>query len=239
MEEPETNDVDPERLIPDAIGGNQEALDLLMVCHWLTTMLSQICHWASRKFVVDLEDLRTFMEDTLRDQIGTISNPDHKPWCPLLKAWCRKVAKNRSLKLIRHRKVEQKHRDSVTNECIQFIRNGKRMIAPCANTLSPEEELMDQEQRLLEQRRKWALASIARQVVNSFPPKKAKIGRRWLAGKSTKQIIQETDQPGSTVYRILKEIQQAIVEEIGAREILNEQPGLAAGLQKLVARAKN
>jgi hypothetical protein len=231
----ETNEVDPDKLIPDAMAGDQKALDLLMVCSWLTTMLSEICRRASWRFKVDYENLRDFLEDTLRNKISTITNPDNKPSRPRLAAWCKAVARNRSLYLLRRRKVEQKYQDSVTHHNTKIIRGKKRILEPCANTLSPEEELLNQQQQLIEERRRLAIAWIARKVVNSFPAKKRRIGCLWLERKSPAQIIQETGHAPSTVYRILREIERAIFEEIGAEEILKKQPELAAGLQKLVA----
>lgn len=232
MKGPKTNDVDPEELIPAAIGGNKEALELLMVCFWLTTMLTQICERAGRRFHVDDHELRVFVEEKLRNKIRSIKNPTNLPWCDRLTAWCKVVVRNRGLALVRARKPREAYRKRVIRENVISKRCGEEIMASRVKT--PLEELMDKERELRKQRRQAEIAATAKKLIDSFPPGKKRIAELWGKGKSPKQIIQETGRSASTVYRILEEIEKAIVEEIGAKEAIREQPKLLAGLQKLV-----
>lgn len=232
MKRPKTNDVDPEKLIRAAIGGKKKALNSLMGSVWLLTMLLQICESAGRRFHVDDHELRVFVEEKLRNKIRTIKNPTNQPWCDWLTAWCKLVVRRRGIALIRARKPEENYRKRATAANVISKRCGVEIMASRVKT--PLEELMDKQRELREQSRKAEIRSTAEKVVNSLSARRKMIGKLWLKGKSANQIIQVTGVPASTVYRILEKIGKAIVEEIGAKEVLREQPKLAAGLQKLV-----
>ena len=240
MKGPKTKDVDPEKLIPAAIGGKKKALNSLMGSVWLLTVLLQICERAGRRFHLDEHELRVFVEDKLRTKIRTIKTPTNKTWSDQLKAWCTTVVRNRGIALIRARQRREAYRKRVLRENVISKINGEEIMVSHVET--PLEDLMNKEQQCerqrLDQRRKEEVRSTAAKVVNSLPAKsdEKKIGKLWLKGKSTRQISRATSVPVSNVYRILAEIGKAIVAEMGAKEGVMEQPRLAAGLQKLVAR---
>jgi DNA-directed RNA polymerase specialized sigma24 family protein len=235
MEGPKTNDVDPEKLIPAAIGGKKKALNSLMGSFWLLTVLLQICERAGRRFHLDEHELRVFVEEKLRTKIRTIKTPTDKTWCDQLKAWCTLVVRRRGIALARSRKRREDHWKRVSRENVISKISGEEITASRVET--PLEDLMNKEQERLQQRRKEEVRSTAAKVVNSFPDKsnEKKIGKLWLKGKSTRQISRATSVPVSSVYRILGEIGKAIVAEMGAKEALAKQPRFTAGLQKLVA----
>src|SRR5436853_7471740 len=95
---------DLEEIIPAAIAGDEQALNTLKFCMWLTRVLDRISARAQRSFQVDSAELRDFTLDTLVLKIKTIKNPNNRTWRVCLAGWCKRVCTRRALNILRKRR---------------------------------------------------------------------------------------------------------------------------------------
>jgi RNA polymerase sigma factor (sigma-70 family) len=228
MEDPAIYEVDLDRIIPEAIDGNPQALDLLMRCLWMLQLLNQIADWAWRRKKIDVDihgvDIQDIVAERIRQKIHTVKNPSHRPWCKSFKSWCYRVAA-RCCENVRKTKqrAEQKYQDEVIHDSTVRIEGGMRIIEPCSTMMSQQEEIEQKEQTPLRGSLKSKIRQTVRRVFNSFTPEDAKILTLWGAGKTLKQISVLTNTPLPTVQRKLKKLQKTIKSEI--TKVIDEEVG--------------
>lgn len=182
-------DITLEHLIEKAAGGDKEALDPLINHYKVIQLLNEISAWAEWKYRQDREDFRQIMVVMICINIHTIVNPRR------LKPWCYSTARHYCLNEIRHRKVESSGLDKIKDQ----------YMVQASSLLTPEQILLKKERESL---RKDAL----RRVTARYPEW---LVSAWSPEKETKDIIRETGKPASTVYRLLREMQQEIIREVG------------------------
>jgi DNA-directed RNA polymerase specialized sigma24 family protein len=208
-DEPAISGVDPEELIPKA-KGDKEAHDQLLSCPWLTKVLNNVSAKMSWEYNVDSEDIWDFVFDRVWLDISSLDNPNNQTWCECLAGWCKEIAKNRALNLIRHGSVEERNRARVEHEHTINIRGRQRNAALYSTSISQEEEV-DEKKRvalLLKMRRK------AREVFRSLPPEEADLISRWSRGQKLREISAATGIALSTASNRQKEILKVFFAEI-------------------------
>jgi len=245
LEDPAINDAALEEIIPKAIKGDQETLNLLMAHPWMQQLFEILTRWALKNFNPESYPKAGSVQGIIYEKLlrdgPNIKNESNRSWRGLLKSWCFSVIGHYYLNQIRDLKVVLKHEEQAGESPTE---------EPCSTALTPEEELLAEEEELLakEEKRLWKErgAEVRRRlwlVINSFPPKDARVIRLWVKGKNLRQIEEETGIPLSTVDRREKKIQKALVQEIRAfmKEIETEnnleedKAALEAGLMEMVA----
>lgn len=240
MEDPAIHDVDLDKIIPEAINGDPQALDLLMRCLWMLQLLNQIGDWAWRRKKIDVnkngKDIRDIVEERIRLKIHTVKNPHQRPWCKCLKSWSFRLAANCCENVRKSKqRAEEGYKDAVIHENTQRIEDGVRIIEPVSTMMSQQEEVEQKEQSPLRESLKSKIRRTVRRVFNSFTPEDAKILRLWGEGKTLKQISVETHTPLPTVQRRLKKLQKTIKNEI--TKVIGEETGEAKAEEPEVAQA--
>lgn len=210
MDDPAIYGVDPEELILKARGGDRNALYLLLFSPWLTQLLDEVSGKTSWDFNVDGEAVRDFVFERVRLKIRKLKNPHNLPWCECFAGWCKKIAENHARNLIRHRGVVERHWDGVSHEHTQSIRNGQRITALHAPTVSQEDEIEQKERDALQAK----LHRTVQKVFPSLKPEDKKLISMWSDGKKLRELSAETGMPISTVNNRLKKILKAFVKEI-------------------------
>lgn len=245
MEDSEINVIALERIIPEAIKGNQEALNLLFAHWWMNRLLDRLTRWALKKYDTERYPKANSVPGVIYEKLlregHTIKNKDHKPWCACLEAWSRRVVRNYYLNVIRDWKAELKHVEQIPDIPIEEPRSPE--MTPEEELLAKEEELLAEEEKRLWEDRGVELRRRLRKVIKTFPPNDARIMPLWAAGKNLREIAEQTKIPLSSVHRRETEILKALVEEIGAfmEEIAAKnnleagKPALEKGLMELVA----
>lgn len=209
-DEPAIFGVDPEELIPKAIGGDKEAHHQLLFCPWLTGVLDNVSARTSWEFNVDNEAVRDFVFDRVRLNISKVDNPNNLPWCECLAGWCREISINRAYNLIRHSGVEERHCACVEHQHTINIRGRQRNAKLYSTSISQEEEV-EQKKRdalLLKMRRK------AREVFRSLAPEDAKLISMWSDGKTLREQSTKIGKAMSTLNKRQKEILKVFFAEI-------------------------
>jgi hypothetical protein len=240
-EDPAIESFDPERVIPEAKGGDTEALRLLLISMWLRRLLNTVSGRVARRFKVDAEELWDFLFETIRKGIDTLDNPNNIPWGVRLTRRCYTVAKNRAKNVIRHRVVEEHHWDDVAHENTSRITDGMRTARLRSHSMTPEEELLRKEQDA----RVPAIRMAARAAFRSLTPKDKQIITLWLRGRTLEEIFAATGTPVATAsYRItrftkpvVKALMEAAGEENRAAELMGRLKVHRDGICQLIANS--
>lgn len=238
MDNADINNIDIEKLIAEAIAGNQDALEDVVTSSWMEGVLEPITTRHARKFKIDRNEIRDTVRDKLRENIETIENPNQLPLTKCLASWLKKTSRHLCINKTRHRKVEKKYVDHVIHENNHGKRKSPKGIMidlqqPATN--SPEEILLKEEAAFL-----WAsrMADLHLRVYDEiimFPPKDIEIALLWAEGKTLKEIAQALDLSLSTAQRHLKRFQKTILESIGIDTIIAGDPELLKGGHELIA----
>jgi len=194
------NDVDNntlECLTEKAINGNKEALTALIQHPKFIQLLDNISAWAARKYNQDKEDVRENVWIRIYNNIETLRQSSR------FEEWCYQVTKHYCLNEIRHQQVERDFQDKVRNQNREDKRRGGKPLVQPKLVPTQEQELLIKEQELV-------LKEVVRKATEKFPKW---LVDAWSIGKTPKQIIEETGQPPSTVYRMLKKLEKAIIDE--------------------------
>jgi RNA polymerase sigma factor (sigma-70 family) len=117
------------------------------------------------------------------------------------KAWLNTVASNSRKNAFRHQEKVDNYVENLFNKSRESTRHNGKPLIQSSNVLTPEQELLDRERQSL-------LNKAMRRALEGFPPE---IVEAWLMEKDAKEIHQETGTPLSSVYRILKRMQKAII----------------------------
>jgi RNA polymerase sigma factor (sigma-70 family) len=136
------------------------------------------------------------------------------------------TARNNCLNHERRSQLELRHLETLKTKDIHSTRKsagGGTVAVHCATASSPEDEFFKSELR------KKIL-----KILKSLPPEKARLLRLFLAGKSPKEIAEQTNTPLKTVYGVLKRIQKEIIKELGLEETLAREPELEVVLVDLI-----
>jgi hypothetical protein len=137
-------------------------------------------------------------------------------------------------------RTNERYRVSVTHENTQRIEDGVRMAALFSPIMSQEEELAQKEQALIRGRLESKMRWIAWQVFDSSTPEERLILSLWAQGKTLRQVSEETGIPLATTHRRLKNIQRAIVKEVGKGiveeigEVRAEERGIGEAIKEVV-----
>ena len=121
--------------------------------------------------------------------------------------WLNTTASNGRKNIYRHKDVENAYLEKSSVQPPGDTKRNGRLWVQSTSVLTPEQELLDKE-------RQRQLADIVRRVLGKFPPD---IVEKWAMEKTPKEIAEETGKPISTVYRVLGNMEKAIVK---AREEL-------------------
>jgi DNA-directed RNA polymerase specialized sigma24 family protein len=208
--DPAIDGVEPERVIPEAIDGNKEALRQLLVSVWLWELLDLVTGRVSRRFKVDADELWHLLFESIRNKVQTITNPENIPWADLLKRWCFKVGKNHARNLIRHRGVEERHCDSVSHANTVRLTEGKRTAPLHSSTISPEEAVLRKEQDTYEP----AVRRATVKIYYSLTLRDAWLVFFWKHEMTLQEISDLTGVPLATVGNRVKFYQKAVVKEV-------------------------
>lgn len=245
------NGVELEELIRMAAHRDKKAVNwLLFYCYWMTDLLAKVADWSRWQFHVDGEEVRDYVFDQIRAQVQPPKDCDPKPWLTnerclpwidCMIEWTFSVAKNRSLNIIRHQGVEDRHVKEVEHRNTIRKQHGVSIIEPSSPNLSPEEELERKEQDDFMSK----LHEKAQQVFNSATEEEMQITTLWMKGKKLKEIANELGSSIETVRRKLKKIQREIVEEVKrdvveeVGEAIVEERGVVKFLEEMVSERED
>ena len=231
---------DLEKIIPAAIDGDQQALNLLKFCIWFTKLLDNISKRAEARLHVEAAELRDLTFDTLVKKIDSIKNPNNRSWRVCLAGWCKRVCVRHALTILKKRckfelpftgegdgnsaDVPTEHRE------LKRRRNAAESYSSGGRTPEKDSELSE-------------LHRMVRQVIFAYPPEDVRIVYHWASGLKLRQISQETGIPFQTVNERLVKMQMAIVNkialtrrdaEIARSEFFKGHPELKDGLKDLI-----
>lgn len=250
MDNPEIKGVELEELIFKAAHYDQQALERLLYCNWMTQLFERLAHWARQRFKVDGEEVRDYVFDRVLSQSQPLyedprkpwlNNPHHSSWRSCLARWAYAVARNRSLNMLGHYEVESRHVVALEHEHTTRIEHGVRIVAPSAHTPSPEEELERKEQDSIEEK----IHEKALQVFDSSTEECQRIASLWADSMTLEQIAAELGSSIETVRRKLKKFQKAVCEEVrkGIAEEIGEaktaESGVGSVLEEIVTNRED
>jgi len=237
MDNADISDIDIEKLIADAIDGNEDALQDLMASSWIDGVIEKITTRQARKFEVDCSEIRDVVCDKLRKKINTIKNPNQIALTKCVAGWIKKTSRRVCLNKTRHRKVVNKYTDRVIHENNHGKRKSSKGIMidlhrPATN--SPEEILLKEEDNSLWVSRMADLHLQVYDVITTFPPIDIEIALLWAEGKTLKQIEEASGVCLSTAHRHLKHFQKKILASVGIDAIIADDPDLLEGGLELI-----
>jgi RNA polymerase sigma factor (sigma-70 family) len=187
-------------LADDAITPNQALALLVVEDPEIDKTLSRVAF----RYAEDKNDLKQQLALKVLEGKHEIHN---------LKPWCRKSATNLCNNDSRHAKVERAHKTTklaVADVHGRINSTGGGTIAiQRPSVATPEQEAIEEEQKLL-------LRDTLRKV-SALSQRHKVIVELWGQEKPPKQIAAETGIPTSTVYRLLGEIQEAIIFGLGIK----------------------
>lgn len=222
------SDAIPEMLIIEAREASKsafEAANRLLLDSRTQAVLKRVTTALANQFGTDPEHIKDWLEDKLRDEVHTVSNPK------ALAGWLYKVGENHCKNLYKHSKVVKRHEEAVGHTAII----GKRNSMPIAisGSLTPEEDLIEKEaapvweKRILDTR-----ARVRRLLIEDVI-----IASRWGKGQGPKNIAVEINKSPATVYRKLAMMQKAVIDEIGVIETDENKSLIKEGLRELFANS--
>jgi len=237
MQPEEIDDMVVETIILRAVKGDREPL---ITSDWLGKVLNTVSTWAAvrfkaAKFKSDAAEIRQIVWLRVFLKIHTLKNPNAKT----LRAWCYRVAQNYCLTQISRQGAENRRDEASTqnNRGTRKRVGGGKSPIPNSVERSPEEIAKENEDNTLWQCREVEVRPRVWGVLNSFPPEERRIGLLSLReGKSARQIVDLTDTPLSSAYKILKKTQKAIVRELGVEQYLEDNRELAVDFDLLIKR---
>ena len=181
-------------LILKAMGGDKQALTELIEHPGIDKFLNAASLYAERKYGPDRKDLKQFLRMSIYTKLHTLREPD------AFKAWCSTVLKNYCLSIVKRKKREDAYLDKTRYSSQNSKRKtpGGTSVVHYSTVIGPDQELLIKE--------------VVLRATKSFPPK---IREGWALEKTPREIAEDTGIPVKTIYRTLKMIQQALIEESG------------------------
>jgi DNA-directed RNA polymerase specialized sigma24 family protein len=242
MDDGNITEIELEIIIHQAIGGDKQALNLLVCSKWFNDRLDSIAAWAWWQFNVRSEAVRDFVFDKVYTKITEIENNDGIAWRGCLTGWCYRIAINFCLNELRHRGVENDYRNGVIGESTQCRRRSKEggwNVVASGIARTPEDELVEKREILSQEQRRLELRAKARNAINSLlAPEKRDVGNLWLDGRSPGEIIQKTGWPSSSVYRVIKdEVIPIVIDATKTTDLFENAPERIKVLQRLLANS--
>jgi len=197
-----------EEVIKAAISGDLEARASLVEHPAVQELLARVSKAASAEFNVDRDEIKEHLLVKLFNRVEELRKPEN------LRAWCHFVARRYCLNVNRHLIVVKRYEELVKANQSRFGRWQGAPLALAHDPSTPEEELIKkEEEEILRERAlilKKRIQKATRDATRSFPES---LVNAWAAGKSVKEISDETGIPMATVYRQLKGAQKRIVTE--------------------------
>jgi len=198
-----------------------DAANPLLLHAWTQAEVKRSSRALTHKFGISQEDIKTCIEDKLRDQIYTVSNPK------ALAGWIYKVGENYCLNFLKHSRVVKRHEEFVGHTAIV----GKRNSIPIAisGSSTPEEDLIEKEEAPVWEQRILDTRARVRRILTED----VIIASRWGKGQKPQDIAVEINESPATVYRKLAMMQKAVIEEIGLIETEENKGLIKEGLREL------
>ncbi|HKR13058.1 MAG TPA: hypothetical protein VJT15_13445 [Pyrinomonadaceae bacterium] len=222
------SDAPPERAIIDTIEAKKQAFDAanrLWFHGWTQAEVKRSTTALANQHGVSQEDIKDWIEDKLRDEIHTVSNPKS------LAGWIYRVGENYCLNFHKHSKVVKRHEEAVGHSAIA----GKRNSIPIAisGSSTPEEVLIEKEETPVWEQRMLDTRARVRRVLTED----VIIASRWGKGQKPQDIALEINKSPATVYRKLAMMQKAVIDEIGLIETEENKALIKEGLRELFANS--
>lgn len=191
------NNVALEQLVEKAVSGDEVALNALIAHPEMNQILEELSAWAERMYEQDREDIKQNLLIISYKNIHSLRDTSN------FKSWLFKIARNYCLNTIRRDKREKLFSDEVSDQNRADKKLDGEPLAQFKSELTPEQELLIKEKETL----------FEKQVRKATEPFSPEIVERWANGQSPKQIAEETGRPLKSVYRVLKNMQDAIIRE--------------------------
>lgn len=224
--------IDVEIIIGQAITKRRTAIDsvnALLVHPSIEDLIARTSASAAAQFNLDPEDIKDRLTDKLRTKIHTLKNPNNKPLLECLAAWLHTIAEHYCDNVLKHLKVEEKHRQYIEH----LNSGGKHNGVPLFRTsmLTPEDELIEKEEKA-----NWESRAIPiRERVRRIVLEDYIIARRWADGEDPTEIAADIGKSPKTVYRKLGKMQKTVIKEIGIAETRENKPLIREGMRELFA----
>jgi hypothetical protein len=222
------SDAVPEIIIIETIETKKSAFDAanrLLLHAWTQDVLKRVSTALAQQFGTSPEHIKDWLEDKLRDEIHTVSNPK------ALAGWLYKVGENYCKSFHKHSKVVKRHEEFVGHTAIV----GKRNSIPIAisGSSTPEEDLIEKEEAPIWEQRILDTRARVRRILTED----VVIASRWGKGQKPQDIAIEINKSAATVYRKLAMMQKAVIEEIGLIETEENKALIKEGLRELFANS--
>lgn len=205
-QEDNINDITLNPLIQEAVRGNEEALDSLIMHPEMSRILDDVSAWAEWMFRQPKDIVKQELLLKLWAKLDTIR--DHNRLAP----WLYTIAKHYCLNEIQHERLETARHDKIMDQSREATRLGGKPLVQSTPELTPEQVLLQIEQEEEEDRVRRERLERLRKAITPFPKW---LVEGWSLGKTPKEMAQETGVPLSTIYRNLKNMQKAIIKEFG------------------------
>jgi DNA-directed RNA polymerase specialized sigma24 family protein len=218
----------PEMMITETIETSRSAFDAanrLLQDARTQSLVKRVSTALAHQFGTSPEHIKDCLEDKLRDEIHTVSNPKALP------GWLYKIGENHCRNVHKHSKVVKRHEEFVGHTSIV----GKRNSVPIAisGSSTPEEELIEKEEAPIWEQRMLDTRARVRRVLTED----VIIASHWGRGLKPQDIALEINKSTATVYRKLAILQKAVIEEIGLIETEENKGLIKEGLRELFANS--
>jgi len=222
------SDAVPEIIIIETIETKKSAFDAanrLLLHAWTQDVLKRVTTALANQFATSPEHIKDWLEDKLRDEIHTVSNPK------ALAGWLYKVGENYCKNFHKHSKVVKRHEEFVGHTAIIGRRNSIPIAISGSST--PEEELIQKEEAPIWEQRIMDTRARVRRILTED----VVIASLWGKGQKPQDIAIEINKSAATVYRKLAMMQKAVIEEIGLIETEENKGLIKEGLRELFANS--
>jgi RNA polymerase sigma factor (sigma-70 family) len=211
MADPDIRGIEVDRLIRSAIDGDSDDAETLILDPWFQGLLEEISRWVRRNYKKDPNDVTQNLVLTLLKAIHTLKNPRR---CTL-RSWLYMVARNSLLNDITRsdERFIQYDEESYAENLSDTTTPPTASINPALLSVPPTQEQEFSEKEI---------QTVFLRVTKSSPLKR-KIFKLWWEGNNSTEIAKKVGRSPKTVAPLLKEIQRAVVSEVGLRPLETQE----------------
>lgn len=192
--EDDISEINLEHDIEQAVGGDTGALASMLKHPKTEKLIDRVSTWAAREYKLDQVEIKGVLLLKLCSRIQTIKNIRG------LDLWLFSIARNYGLDEIERRTKEELCCDEIKHRASESKRHNGHSMVQSTTVPRLDRDLIINEgvRRATKSHPKWLVD-------------------RWAIGETAKEIAEGTGHPISTVYRLLRKMEQDIIKETGIR----------------------
>ncbi|HET6976679.1 MAG TPA: hypothetical protein VFI24_10180 [Pyrinomonadaceae bacterium] len=235
-------DIEKEKIIADAIIGDQSSVDRLRFSPWFTEFVDRVSIRDSNRYSLDREEVRDAIFDRVSEKIHDITNPKNNPLTGCFCRWCLTIARSCCLNMIRRNDLNNAYLDDLKalekTHGSRISTDGFSTPLQFSSTDSPEEIAIESELGKLCENLRVAIYLTVRRELTASSPIDIRVVILWGAGNmNLKQISDMTGASISTVQRHLTNWQKGILRQTILQQFVDQEPGRRAGAYEMFRNA--